>query len=232
LRRIAICVPARDVMEMETAQAIVAMTTQFAVDYVATGQASLRFYWMNGTLLTDMRNDLAREAVKDGATHILWVDSDMRFPKDALSRLLAHDAPIVGANYVQRKRPCKPTAARQSPQTGGRYWVYTPPEDAPHAPLEAVESLGLGLCLIETAVFECVSEPWFSMVWNPEKNQHMGEDVYFFRKVKEAIDVDPMIDHALSREVSHIGKHAYVWQDAYDDFPTLIEQQRPKEAAE
>jgi hypothetical protein len=230
-RKIAICVPARDTMEMETAQSIVAMSTQFSVDFVATGQASLQFYWMNGTLLPDMRNDLVKAALAAGATHLLWIDSDMRFPKDALTRLLAHDAPIVGANYVQRKRPVKPTAARVAPN-GERVWVYTPPAEHQKTQLEAVESLGLGLCLIEAAVFEVVPAPWFSMVWSDAKGQHMGEDVFFFRKVKSAIDVDPMIDHALSREVYHIGKHSYEWQDAYDDYPLLIEAQKPKEAAE
>jgi len=231
-RKIAICVPARDTMAMETAQSIVAMSTQFSVDYIAKGEASLRFYWMNGTLLPDMRNDLARVALKDGATHVLWVDSDMKFPKDSLVRLLAHDAPMVGANYVQRKRPCKPTAARVSDKTGERYWVYTPPAEHETSPTEAVESLGHGLCLIETAVYECVPEPWYSMVWNGEKRQHVGEDVFFFRRVKQALDIEPIIDHALSREVEHIGFHNYVWQDAYDDFPKLIEAQKPKEAAE
>lgn len=230
-RLIAICVPARDTMAMETAQSIVAMSTRFAVDFVATGQAGIRFYWMNGTLLPDMRNDLAREAVKDGATHILWVDSDMKFPADALHRLLAHDAPIVGANYVQRKRPCKPTAAHYS-KDGARVWLYTLPPEAGQSKLEEAESLGHGLCLVEAAVYECVPEPWYSTPWVPEKGTHVGEDVFFFRRVKEAIDVAPVVDHELSREVAHIGFHRYVWQDAYNDYPELVEAQQPKEAAE
>jgi hypothetical protein len=227
-RKIAICIPARDTMAMETAQSVVAMSTQFSVDYIATGQASLQFYWMNGTLLPDMRNDLAREALKAGATHVLWVDSDMKFPKDSLARLLAHEAPMVGANYVQRKRPCKPTAAKYGPG-GTRHWVYTLPPGGAQADVEAVESLGHGLLLVETAVYEVVPEPWYSMAWNTEKMQHVGEDVFFFRRVKAAIDVEPLVDHALSREVEHIGFHKYVWQDAYDDFDELVRTQKAAE---
>jgi hypothetical protein len=227
-RKIAICIPARDTMAMETAQSVVAMSTQFSVDYIATGQASLQFYWMNGTLLPDMRNDLAREALKAGATHVLWVDSDMKFPKDSLARLLAHEAPMVGANYVQRKRPCKPTAAKYA-KDGTRHWVYTLPPGGAQGGIETVESLGHGLLLVETAVYEVVPEPWYSMTWDTGKMQHVGEDVFFFRRVKAAIDVEPLVDHDLSREVEHIGFHKYVWQDAYDDFDELVRTQKAAE---
>lgn len=231
--KIAICVPARDTMMMETAQSIVAMSTQFAVEYVATGNASIRFYWMNGTLLPDMRNALVREAIKDGSTHILWIDSDMKFPKDSLARLLKRDLPMVGANYAQRKRPSKPTSAYYIGDN--RVWMYTPPADADAPELQIAESMGMGLCLIEAVVYECVPEPWYSMPWVPEKNEHVGEDVFFFRRVKAHLDIDPVVDHVLSREVEHIGYHNYVWQDAYDDYaklPKLGDVEIPKEAAE
>ena len=39
------------------------------------------------------------------ATHILWLDSDMRFPADTLGRLLARNRDIVGANYCARRFP-------------------------------------------------------------------------------------------------------------------------------
>lgn len=222
MRKVAICVPARDSMAMETAQCLVALVGQFTVDYVATGQAMLRYYFMNGTLLPDMRNGLVRAALADEATHILWVDTDMKFPKDALARLLKHDAPMIGANYVQRKRPCKPTAAHYGPD-GGRYWMYTAPEGVEQAPLEPAESMGHGLMLVEASVYECTPEPWYSLPWVAAKKEHVGEDVFFFRTVKKHLDIEPMVDNVLSREVEHIGFHNYVWQDAYDDHHLLME---------
>ena len=39
------------------------------------------------------------------ADEILWVDTDMQFPEDALLRLLAHDKDIVGCNYRTRTPP-------------------------------------------------------------------------------------------------------------------------------
>jgi hypothetical protein len=52
----------------------------------------------------DARNHLADVAVNviDGASHILFLDSDMTFPPDTLQRLLDHKVPIVGADYVKR----------------------------------------------------------------------------------------------------------------------------------
>jgi len=228
MNRIAICMPARDTMAMETCQSIVALVGQYAVESVASGNASLRYFWLNGTLLPDMRNALVREAIKSDSTHVLWIDSDMKFPKDGLKRLLAHNAPMVGANYVQRKRPVKPTAAKFR-DDGTRHWVYTIPADAEEkqSGTESVESLGHGFMLVETAVYQCVPEPWYSMTWQPEKGNHVGEDVFFFRRVKDALDIEPLVDHDVSREVEHIGFHNYTWQDAYDDYPKLIEQQGP-----
>jgi hypothetical protein len=231
MRRVAVCIPARDTIEVPTAISICAMVGQFTVDFVATGECSIRYYYMNGTLLHDMRNGLVRQALADGATHLLWVDSDMAFPKDTLHRLLKHDAPIVGANYPQRKRPCKPTAAKWT-EDGRRVWMYTPPASVGLPDTEVAESMGMGLCLVEAAVYECTPEPWYSMPWLPSTGEHMGEDVWFFRQVKKHIDVEPLVDHALSREVEHVGVHHYVWQDAYDDFDEVNAAAQPKEAAE
>ena len=65
---------------------------------------------MRGTYLPQQRMTLVKEAFQSGSTHILWIDSDMRFPKDALIRLLDRDLPIVGANYPMRRTPIIPTA--------------------------------------------------------------------------------------------------------------------------
>lgn len=51
---------------------------------------------MQGTIIQNQRADLCLDAMREGCTHILFIDSDMTFPQDLVGRLLAHDKEIVG----------------------------------------------------------------------------------------------------------------------------------------
>lgn len=64
-----------------------------------------------GSLVYIARNNLIREAVKRGATHILWLDSDMVFDKDLLKKLIKdidEQHQMVCALAHKRKKPYTP----------------------------------------------------------------------------------------------------------------------------
>ena len=208
-RKIAIAIPTRDNVAIETTFSLANMVADFTAKFCARGEADLSFVTCAGTLLPQMRNTLVEESIKIGATHILWVDSDMRFPRDALERLLKHNAPVVGANYPQRKSPVKPTAANLKD-----LWIYEEGQTG----LEPVKFLGHGFCLVETAVYEALEKPWYMLAWSQKKECIVGEDVFFLGEVRKRLECPVMLDHDLSREVSHIGFHEYTWKDAFDDF--------------
>ena len=63
---------------------------------------------VQGTYLPRARAALVEHAMERQATHILWLDSDMRFPKDTLFRLLRHEKSVVAANYSTRQPPILP----------------------------------------------------------------------------------------------------------------------------
>lgn len=50
------------------------------------------------------------------------------------------------------------------------------------------------------------------MDWIPALGTYCGEDVYFSQKMAE-IGVDLWIDHDISREISHVGKKKYSFDD-------------------
>src|SRR5687768_5858088 len=50
---------------------------------------------------------------KQGATHVLWLDTDMSFPRTAAVQLAFHEQPIVGCNYVVRQPSGLFTAQRE-----------------------------------------------------------------------------------------------------------------------
>jgi len=163
-----------------------------------------------GSLLVDSREGLVHQALDVGATHILFLDSDMAFPQDLFHRLYAHNLPAVACNYVQR---IIPACSNTRDVNGAEMFTY---EDS--TGLEEAKSAGFGACLFKTEIFKEMSKPWFDTVWIqpgdekvywPDKLNLLGEDVFLFRKLKHETGVSLMIDHDLSKEISHIGDFEY-----------------------
>lgn len=172
------------------------------------------------SILTESRHRLVAEAVLWGADYMLWMDADHVFPSDALCRLWSRNVPIVGVNYARRCEPTAPAAAKivtDDVDEDQKNLVYTTREKADAGEVEEVSHLGFGMCLIDMRVFDVlqkVSEdagetsflPLFAFVKNEDGAGVIGEDVFFFRKLRDA-GFKVYCDHALSWEVGHITDH-------------------------
>jgi hypothetical protein len=152
---------------------------------------------MVGTFVHQARERLLDDLMRWGATHILWLDADMTFPKDAALRLLAHDKDVVAANYVTRVAPNRPTARSLSPKDG--QWVSS----AYSTGLGNVAHVGMGVFLMKTSAVKDLPRPRF---WYSTETE--TEDVYFCNLLRKA-GHDIWIDHDLSREVGHVGQYTY-----------------------
>lgn len=161
-----------------------------------------------GTYVGIARTTLATEALNAGGTHILFLDSDMRFPPDLLWRLLQHQEPIVGVNYTTRGSPIKFVATR------GEYPDREPvPTTAESSGLEAVDVIGFGGVLIRADVFHKIGDPrkWFYTGQGERSGGgFVGEDVHFCREAQTA-GFTILIDHDTSREIGHVGSFTYRW---------------------
>ena len=157
-----------------------------------------------GSVLPGNRELLAEQMLEMGASHILYLDSDMRFPPDTLNRLLARDKAIVGSNAVTRKGFIRPYA-------GG--FDGLPVYSNGKSGIEKVMTVGAGILLIRREVFEAMKKPWFMFPWMGERLGHGGEDAYFCRMAAEA-GFDTWIDHDLTQEVRHIGTFEYGMEHA------------------
>jgi hypothetical protein len=160
-----------------------------ATPHVAYGVAK-------GTYLSVMRNTIAKGSIDAGATHVLFIDSDMRFPADAAVRLLAHEAPIVGANYVSRTQG-EPTVRKDG----------EPYSSAGLSGLEEVDAVATGMLMIDTDVFKALPFPWFLSPWNG--TEIVGEDMFFCAAAKQA-GIPVVVDHDL--KVGHVGETEF-WED-------------------
>ena len=204
-RTVAILVPARDTV-----------MTSFAYDlaramsfHTATTDDRVMLYTSHGTLIASQRMELARQALEEKANYLLWLDSDMRFPKETIGHLILRDKPIVAANYATRRMPVKPVAMMDDDGEIGR--VYTAPDSEG---LQPVDYIGMGVKMVKREVFEKLDAPWFAIPYSTIGNHYIGEDVFFCRKAREA-GYEVLIDHDLSHQVKHIGTFEYSHEGAW-----------------
>jgi hypothetical protein len=204
--RIAILIPARGQMEVATAFDLVAMCAYT----IKTTKHDIDLFTSSGTLIFDQRNNLVKTALDIKADYLLFVDADMRFPKDTLKILMAHDKDIIGVNATTRSEPVKPTAKNMHINEDGSIdWM--PIYSNAKTGIEKADGIGCGVMLIKRKVVETIEEPYFYFEQLPG-NKILGEDIYFCVKAKDA-GFDTWVDHDLSKYIKHIGQYVYGWHN-------------------
>ena len=137
-------------------------------------------------------------SIKQGATHVLWLDTDMEFPRELAVLLAIHDQPIVACNYRVRQASGLFTAFN------GEQRIETHEHSTG---LEAVDYCGFGAVLMRTDIVKDLPRPWFRHGLNSVGGD-IGEDVGFCRALSAA-GYTIYIDHDLSKGVNHIGQHTF-----------------------
>ena len=174
----------------------------------------LRRFLATGCEIPQLREKVTTAALHAGCDWLLYLDTDMRYPPDSLVRLLAHNQPVVGANYTARRPPFEPVSAKRDGEKIVR--VYTEPDSTG---LEAVGSTGMGCLLVSAEVLTLMKPPRFMIPWVADDLDHAPEDLFFSRKLNE-VGAIIYIDHDLSHEVRHLGiveieqQHAVTARDA------------------
>jgi hypothetical protein len=206
-KKVAICIPSRGEMEIGTAFDLATMCGYDS--RFRKGTQSI--YTIAGTLIFDQREKLTIESLKEGADYILWIDADMRFPKNTIERLIRHNKDIVGVNATTRSIPVKSTAKMLKIDLEEKTNEWVPVSSKGKTGLERVTSIGCGVMLVKRHVFEKIERPWF---WfeNLKNHKLLGEDVYFCVKAHD-FGFETWVDHDLSNEIGHVGSYTYGWHD-------------------
>lgn len=139
------------------------------------------------------RSRLVQQAIDSGTTHMLFLDHDMFFKPDAITKLLALDKDIVGAPYNFRSLPPKKTCAPLSDIS---------PKDVPFR----CTTVATGFLLIKLSVFEKIEKPWFNFGRNEKNEMVCGEDSWFCQQALKAgfeVWAEPRVD------VKHIGLYMF-----------------------
>lgn len=142
------------------------------------------------SLIYDSRNNLARQAVKEGFDRILWLDSDMDFSSDLMKNLSAdldEGREFVSGIYFKRKAPVLPVIYKEV----GYYHndkddSVTPMavcyEEYPKDQIFEVGGAGFGAVMMTTDLVKRVADK-FGMPFSPMLG--FGEDLSFCGRVQQ-----------------------------------------------
>ena len=134
----------------------------------------------------------ALQGLTPSITHVMYVDSDMRFPNDTITRLLAHDKPIVGATYRRRQPPHELMV-----------WDLDGKMDETlHTGLRRVGAIPSGLSLVSMRVFRALGYPWYYSVMGAKPADFISPDLVLCQAAKDA-GFEIWCDYDLSRQVRH-----------------------------
>jgi cellulose synthase/poly-beta-1,6-N-acetylglucosamine synthase-like glycosyltransferase len=159
-------------------------------------------------LIFDQRNQLVKTALEAKCDYIVFIDADMRFPKDTIMHLLKHNKDIIGVNATTRTEPVMPTAKNLTINEDGSC-IWLPIYSNGLKGISKADGIGCGVMMIKAIIFAKLEEPYFYFEQLPN-NKILGEDIYFCIKAKDA-GIDTWVDHDLSMGIKHIGQYTYSW---------------------
>lgn len=187
--KVVVGMPSTEMMKAKTAHAIGALILH-------SSDKIIDFLLIQSCDIASSRTWLAKQAVEKGATHLLFIDSDMLFPSDTLDQLLAREKDIIGVEYNKRKFPLETVTA------------YMPDVEKSETEPFKVGIAGTGIMLINTEVFKNpnMDPNWFSFGRNAKGENVIGEDGWFCNTARDAgydVWVDPVI------KTVHLGEYGY-----------------------
>lgn len=164
-----------------------------------TGPFQLELFQSKRLVVHYARERIAEDVTKAGFDYLWWLDDDMTFPPDTLTRLLAHQKDIVCALAYQRKEPYNICLFDWIPipgiKEGGSFQSMNGCE---HTGLREIAGCGSACTLVSTEVFKKIKakEPDAKLF----ESRFFGEDLAFCKKAQEVGykvfgDTDLIIGH-------------------------------------
>lgn len=154
------------------------------------------------------RNDVCRsflDGTDDAFEYLVFLDADMRHPKDTIHRLVSHGLPVVTGRYQMRKPPFHTVAMRK---VGDGAHDYT--SVAETSGLVPIDAGGAGVLAIRrdvlVAMRAALGDNWFQYQVGPNGLRSVSEDMWFYQQAIAAgyqpmVDLDLQCSHCASFEI-------------------------------
>ena len=169
----------------------------------------------SGSLVYDSRNQLLDAAKKAKVDRLLWLDSDMDIPMDALQKLSADidsGCDIVSGLYFKRKPPFSPVIYKecclQELVQGQVLPIANTYKDYPKDSLFEVEAFGFGIVMMTLDAATKITGELGLMPFMPVGG--FGEDLSFCMRAKH-VGLKLWCDSRV--KCGHVGLHTYTEDD-------------------
>lgn len=172
LKRILIAVPTAKYIEPETFKSI--------YDQIIPAGYKVDFQYFYGYRIDQVRNLIAHWACQ-GYDYLWAIDSDISFPSDTLSKLLAHDKDMISGLYRQRKSEQHLEIYFDNGHGGVRTADYS---ELKNRRLMEIAGCGFGCVLLKSSVLRKVGAPQFEYHVALDHNNTVSEDLDFCTKVR------------------------------------------------
>jgi len=166
-----------------------------------------------GSTLLSAREDCLRIATEQKCDYILYVDSDVVLPLNALDSLLSCGVDLASGLCIRR-----------GPPFDGIAWIKIKGEmkqpvfDPKQPGVYSVEWVGGGIALFKMSVFDRLEKPYFRHVF--ENGTQWYEDVYLCKKMREkdmTIVVDSRVQSGhVCRPLTVYPKNAHIFKAMYE----------------
>ena len=202
--KLLIAIPAMDYVHVEFVKSLLALKDELtASDLVQKLEISIE----SGTLVYLARNKLARKAVNEDYTHVLWLDSDMVFTPGIVEDLAFCGGSVVSGIAVSRRQPFGSCL----------FSSLDPVERITEYPREAFEvaACGFACVLTDVEVLKSVFQT-FGTAFTPTDT--FGEDVAFCGRARRCgykIMAEPSV------RLGHIG-HIPIYPDNAERYRDVI----------
>ncbi len=203
--KVMIAIPCMDTMPVEFVESLL---------YTEKPQQTAVFFKPN-SVIYDSRNILSIHAIQHGYDYVMWFDSDMVIPRDAITQLL-HDVEktkshMVSGLYVKRSIPTEPVLFSEikppALECGHMVKKIKECNEYPRDSLFLVDGCGFGCVLTSVPLLKAVWDkygPAFApYAWT-------GEDISFCYRVRQLgyyIWCDSRV------KCGHVGSHVYTEDD-------------------
>lgn len=170
--KLLIAIPTRDEMPYQFVKCLADLIRKLDEDEI-----DYDLQLQGATLVYIGRDKLAKKAIDQGFTHVLWLDSDMVFKPTLLEDLQFSGKPFVSGLAVGRRPPHFSCVFKEVLPKVER-WTF---EEFPSSPFQ-IAACGFACVLIETRILEKV---WTTHGTCFFPTRELGEDVAFCYKAKQ-----------------------------------------------
>lgn len=196
--KIIIGCPSFDHVSADFAMSLAALMGTIAQDRALRREFRISLFNPKGTIIDHARNQCVTAAQDMGATHILFLDSDMVFPPDTLNRLASHHVSVVGGDYPSRYPPHqmngRPLDSQPQLISGG---------------LLGMKTLPMGCLLVKLSVFTDI------LTWRSAHPDHiLGGHAPIFQYRTGNTNADTLSEDSRFCNEARLAGHT-VWMDPF-----------------